>query len=89
MLDLEQLIITTHAACKLRERQVDTALLMRTLRYPNVVEPSRKGHRRFVGERGLVAVIAGPDEEPVLVTVLLRDQQQWTSEQAAARFCAE
>lgn len=88
MLDLDRLAVTNHAARKLRERNVDTACLMRTLRHPRVVEPSREGQRRFVGDRGFVAVVAGPDSEPVLVTVLLRDQHQWTSAEAAARFAS-
>lgn len=89
MLNLDNLVVTNHAAAKLREREVDTACLMRTLRYPRVVEPSRQGQRRFVGDRGLVAVVAGTEEEPVLVTILLREQTQWTSEQAAARFASK
>lgn len=85
-LDLENLRVTSHAAAKLRERAVPTAALMRTLRHPCVVEPSRRGQRRFVGDHGLVAVVAGGDAEPVLVTVLLRESTRWTSEQAATRF---
>lgn len=89
MLNLDGLVITNHAATKLRERKVDTAHLMRTLRFPRVVEPSRQGQRRFVGDHGLVAVVSGTEEEPVLVTVLLREQNRWTSEQAAARFAEQ
>lgn len=85
-LDLDKLAVTTHAAAKLRERRVPTAVLMRALRSPRVVEPSRDGQRRFVGDYGLVAVVAGEDDRPVLVTVLLRDRAKWTSDQAAARF---
>ena len=85
MLKVENLRITRHAVRAMAERGVEVEDLVGALRAPVVVEP-HEGKRRFVGENGLVAVIAGPDERPVLVTVLLRRRDQWDDDDAHDQF---
>lgn len=83
MLNLTNLVVTRHAIRVMAERGVEIEEVVEILRFPSVVEP-HDGKRRFVGN-GLALVIAGDDEEPVLVTVLLRERRQWTNEDARRR----
>ena len=85
MLKVENLRITRHAVRAMAERGVEVEDLVGALRSPVVIEP-HEGKRRFVGANGLVAVIAGPDEWPVLVTVLLRRREQWDDDDAHGHF---
>jgi len=83
MLNLSNLRITRHAVGVMGERGVEVEEIVEILRRPDVVEP-HDGKRRFVGH-GLALVIAGDDERPVLVTVLLRRRDQWTNADARKR----
>ena len=83
MLNLQNLRITRHAVRAMGERGVEIEEVAEILKRPSIVEP-HDGKRRFVGN-GLALVIAGPDEAPVLVTVLLRERRQWTDEDARRR----
>lgn len=82
MLNLQNLVITHHAREALEARPAPD--LAETLTRPVVIEP-HEGKRRFVGRLGLVAVVAGTDERPILVTILLRRRGAWTDEDAQRR----
>lgn len=90
-LDLSRLTISKHAREVIKDRDVDTALVMKTLHKPHVVEP-HQGRRRFVGDNGLVCVVGGTDHEPTLVTILIRDHGEagrWDNSHAQSKFGAE
>lgn len=83
MLNLANLKISAHGWAAMEKRDVSPEEVVAILRRPEVVE-THEGKRRFVGE-GLALVVAGTDDRPVLVTVLLRERRQWTSADARNR----
>ena len=85
MLNFHNLRISRHAVTQMAERLVEIEDLADVLQHPAIVEP-HDGKRRFVGRSGLVAVVAGDDENPVVVTVLLRGADPWDDDEARRRF---
>ena len=83
MLNFRRLKFTQHAVRAMGERGVEVEEIAEILRRPEIVEP-HAGKRRFIGH-GLAIVVAGPDSNPVVVTVLLRRGGQWTNEDARKR----
>jgi hypothetical protein len=81
--ELAKLKITVHARDNMEEREVTIAELAAVLKSPDLIEP-HKGRRRFV-KGDLVAVIADDRTGPVLVTVLWRRPDRWTSGSMARR----
>lgn len=75
--ELAKLKLTGHARKAMLERGVSIADLAGVLSRPEIVEP-HEGRRRFV-KGDLVAVIADDATGPVLVTVLWRRPDRWTS----------
>lgn len=84
MLNLQHLTVAAHAFKAAAARGVEIEEIVEILRRPEIVEPQDDGRRRFVG-KGLALVVAGTDDRPVLVTVLLRRRDQWTDEDARKR----
>lgn len=74
---ISRLKVTKHARVTMRDRDVRPEEVLAVLQSPQVVE-QHQGRERYV--RGdLVAVIAWEGDRPVLVTVLWRKRDQWTS----------
>lgn len=81
--ELAKLTLTAHARRAMKERGVSIKDLAEVLTKPEIVEP-HQGRRRFVkGE--LVAVIADDETGPVLITVLWRRPDRWTSKDMSRR----
>jgi hypothetical protein len=83
-LDLSDAIVTNHFRVKRAARGVPWEAVRVTLQYPHVVEPHGGRHRVVRGR--LALVVADIDAAaPVLVTLLLRgEQEQWDDDHAAS-----
>lgn len=81
--ELAKLKVTAHARKNMEEREVTIAELAAVLKSPEIIEP-HKGRRRFV-KGDIVAVIATDTTGPVLITVLWRHADRWTSGSMARR----
>jgi len=82
-IDLERVEVSAHARRAMAERNVTPQQVLDALRYPEITEP-HLGRRRYV--RGDVAVVVDDrGGRHVVVTVLWRRGDQWTSETMAAR----
>lgn len=79
--DVDSLRFTKHARAKMIERGVTYEEIVEVLTRPHVTEPHEGAVRYVRGD--LVAVVAA--DAPVLITVLLRRQGRWTSEDARRR----
>jgi hypothetical protein len=83
--DIRSLKITRHAREQMHAREVSFAEVVSALAEPDVVEP-HKGARRFVrGELVLVVIEDEATDRPVLITVLWRRPERWTSAQMRGR----
>lgn len=87
-IDLETLRISRHAWDKMGERGVTAQQVADGLRFPDIIEPDAdRSRRRYV--KGELVFVVGRDwsdpEIAVLVTVLWRKREQWTSDQMRNR----
>lgn len=73
--EIDALRLTRHAREKMVEREVTFADLVDALRAPQGVEPHNGAFRFVKGD--LVVVVA--EDAPIVITVLLRRREQWTS----------
>lgn len=79
--EIDALRFTRHAREKMTERDVAYSEVVEALVAPHIVEP-HKGAFRFV--RGdLVVVVA--EDSPVVITIVWRKREQWTSAQMRGR----
>lgn len=84
MLNFWNLKFSAHAVTAMAERDVEVETIAAILVRPDIVEAQPGHRRRFVGQ-GLAIVVAGDDENPVVVTVLLRREEQWTDQDVRDR----
>lgn len=77
----ENLRLSRHAIEQMAARRVDVEDLACVFTHPVGTEP-HDGRTRWVGRNGVVAVVA-PDG--VIVSVIWRRAERWTSAQMAAR----
>lgn len=83
MIDVRRLVYTRHAQAAMAARGVTPDDVELAITDPHVTEPNGDARRYVRGD--LVAVVAGTNFRPVLVTVLLRARHQWTSEEMRRR----
>jgi arginyl-tRNA synthetase len=71
---------SVHFLAKREARGVDWQTVRLALEKPSVVEQNGDGRARYV--RGDIAIVVQgySTDRPVLITVLLRQQDQWTDE---------
>lgn len=85
---LSECIPSAHFLEKKEARGVDWQTVREALEKPSVVEESEhNGRKNLRYVRGDLAVVVGGwrTPHPILVTVLLRESQQWTDEDVRSR----
>lgn len=80
----EAIRLTRHAREVMAARGVTFDEIAEVLARPEIVEP-HQGKRRFVRDGVVVVVAEGHRGEKVVVTVLFRRSEQWTSEDMRRR----
>lgn len=82
--DLKNLRLTPHALSAMQRRDVEPEEVAEALVHPDCTEPVEKGRRRYV--KGPLAVVVQEGAVPAVVTVLLRQSEQWTDGDMRGRF---
>lgn len=75
--------LTNHAREVMKRRNISWDELVEVIERPDIIEP-HQGKKRYV--KGKLCVVVAPSlHGKVIVTILLRDQNQWSDEDVRKR----
>lgn len=84
IVEFKSVTLSGHAKAKMRERDIPADDLAEVLLRPQIVEPSR-GNLRLIRDDLCAVVDVDEDGAATVITILLRQMDQWTDEDMRAR----